>query len=32
VLEAETTGLDCGGAGFVFERGLIGFRDVTIGP
>lgn len=32
VLEAEETVLDRGGAGFLFERGLIGFRDVTVAP
>lgn len=31
-LEAAETVLDRGGAGFLFERGLIGFRDVAVGP
>jgi ADP-ribosylglycohydrolase len=31
VLEAEETVLASGGAGFLFERGLLGFRDVTVG-
>jgi ADP-ribosylglycohydrolase len=30
VLEAEETVLDGGGAGFLFERGIMGFRDVTV--
>jgi len=31
VLEAEERTLARGGAGFVFERGLMGFRDVVVG-
>lgn len=31
-LEAEEPLLDRGGAGFLFERGLIGFRDVRVCP
>jgi ADP-ribosylglycohydrolase len=30
VLEADDTQLTYGGAGFVFERGLMGFRDVSV--
>jgi hypothetical protein len=31
VMEAADDLLGCGGAGFVFENGLIGFRDVRVG-
>jgi len=30
ILEAEEPVLDRGGAGFVFERGVMGFRDVVV--
>jgi ADP-ribosylglycohydrolase len=30
LLAAEESGLDSGGAGFLFERGIMGFRDVQV--
>ncbi|NOY79633.1 MAG: ADP-ribosylglycohydrolase family protein [Kiritimatiellaeota bacterium] len=31
-VELPDTGPDCGGAGVIFENGLVGFRDFEVGP